>query len=105
MSRPYITQEMRASVAERYGCMAGDVVLIGCSYCGDPIVIDRTGKRVRFLDSWGRFYAELDHVEPLCWGGAHHADNLVPACMRCNRSKGGAGLADWAAREIAKLPR
>lgn len=84
---------MRREVAERYGCFAGDRVTIGCTYCGDPIVIDRTGRRVRFLDSFGRSFPELDHQEPLYWGGAHSADNLVPACLSCNRSKGPRRLA------------
>jgi 5-methylcytosine-specific restriction endonuclease McrA len=89
VSRPAITQAMRRSVADRYGCLPGDRLLIGCYYCGDPIIIDRTNpKRTRFLDSRGRSFPELDHVDPLFLGGPHTADNLVPACLRCNRSKG-----------------
>lgn len=79
---------MRAEIAERYGCGRGQRVTIGCHYCGDPIVIDRTSKRVRFLDSLGRSRPELDHVKPLFWGGPHTAENIVPACLSCNRSKG-----------------
>lgn len=87
--RPVITQAMRREVAERYGCAAGEQVTIGCSYCDDPITIDRTNpKRTRFLDGQGRSYPELDHREPLYWGGPHTVANLVPACLRCNRSKG-----------------
>lgn len=97
MTRPAITKPMRAAVAERYGCHEGDLVIIGCAYCGDPIFIDRqTPRRVRFLDSWGRSYPELDHVEPLFWDGPHTADNLVPACLSCNRSKGPRQLTDEA---------
>jgi 5-methylcytosine-specific restriction endonuclease McrA len=89
--RPYINQEMRREVAERYGCGDGERVEIACAYCGDPITIDRTNpKRVRFLDSGGTCRPELDHVESLFLGGPHVASNLVPACLRCNRSKGGA---------------
>jgi 5-methylcytosine-specific restriction endonuclease McrA len=89
MTRPTIDQEMRRAVAERYGCRDGQRVVIGCHYCGDAIVIDRTARnRTKFLDELGRSRPELDHVEPLYWGGSHHADNLVPACLRCNRSKG-----------------
>lgn len=30
---------------------------------------------------------EMDHVVPLARGGAHAADNVVPACSQCNSSK------------------
>lgn len=30
---------------------------------------------------------EADHVVALFRGGAHCADNIVPACVRCNRGK------------------
>lgn len=33
-------------------------------------------------------FAEWDHFIPLSRGGAHEIGNLVPACKRCNRSKG-----------------
>lgn len=29
----------------------------------------------------------LDHVEPLATNGEHSAENIVPACARCNASK------------------
>ena len=32
-------------------------------------------------------YWELDHVTPLSAGGRHEPDNLVAACMKCNRKK------------------
>lgn len=87
--RTPITQAMRREIAERYGCGPGERVVIGCHYCGDPITIDRTNpKRTRFLDGLGRSYPELDHVKPLFWAGSHTVDNIVPACLRCNRSKG-----------------
>jgi 5-methylcytosine-specific restriction endonuclease McrA len=94
MPRPAINQAMRAAVAERYGCARGARATIGCAYCGDTIIIDRTTpKRTRFLDVLGRSFPELDHVRPLFWGGPHTADNLVPACLSCNRSKGPRRLA------------
>lgn len=37
----------------------------------------------------------LDHVIALKSGGSHSADNLVPACISCNSSKGATQLADW----------
>jgi len=43
---------------------------------------------------------EIDHVQPWIQGGPTIASNLVAACQRCNRSKGGRTPAEW---EIAKL--
>ncbi len=94
MRRPAITQAMRAQVAERYGCRPGQTKEIACHYCGALIVISRLGRRTRFLDSRGRSRPELDHVEPLYWGGEHVVANLVPACLSCNRSKGPRRLAE-----------
>lgn len=76
-------------MALRYGCEDGQRVPIGCHYCGDFILIDRTNPRkTRFLDANGTSRPELDHVEPLYRGGPHTAANLVPSCLSCNRSKG-----------------
>ena len=46
-----------------------------CQYCGRTAADD-----VRL---------EIDHVTPLCKGGTDTEDNLITACMGCNRSKGG----------------
>lgn len=48
-----------------------------CCYCDEPATA-------------------LDHVTPIVNGGADAARNLVPACKRCNSSKGAKSLADWA---------
>jgi len=43
----------------------------------------------------------LDHVLAESKGGIKSRKNLVPACARCNKSKGSKHLTDW---YIAKLP-
>ncbi|WP_009630711.1 HNH endonuclease [Synechocystis sp. PCC 7509] len=43
----------------------------------------------------------LDHVLAESKGGIKSRQNLVPACARCNKSKGSKHLTDW---YIAKLP-
>lgn len=43
----------------------------------------------------------LDHVIAESKGGIKSRNNLVPACARCNKSKGSKHLTDW---YIAKLP-
>lgn len=44
----------------------------------------------------------VDHVVPLSRGGTHWEGNLVPACKRCNSSKGTRLLTEWKTlREVA----
>lgn len=46
-----------------------------------------------------------DHVVPLALGGADSIDNIVPACQRCNTSKGTLTLDEWAvSRERRGMP-
>ncbi|WP_405560649.1 HNH endonuclease [Streptomyces sp. NBC_01180] len=59
--------------------------------------------RTDILDRWGHqcCYCDapaehLDHVTPISKGGADADWNLVPACARCNCSKGAKTLAQWA---------
>ncbi|MCK5433119.1 MAG: HNH endonuclease [Gammaproteobacteria bacterium] len=47
-----------------------------CAYCGDE-------------------WEHIDHVVPLYLGGVNTVTNLVPACCRCNSSKGYKMLEDW----------
>ena len=37
----------------------------------------------------------IDHVVPLIMGGEHSIDNVLPACVSCNCSKGGKNLLVW----------
>jgi 5-methylcytosine-specific restriction endonuclease McrA len=43
----------------------------------------------------GAHATHLDHVHPLSKGGADAEHNIVPACQRCNLSKGAKTLAEW----------
>lgn len=47
-----------------------------CAYCSGP-------------------YQALDHVLPVSRGGGNEAANIVPACIKCNTSKGRKTLAEW----------
>jgi 5-methylcytosine-specific restriction endonuclease McrA len=67
--------------------------------------------RTAILARWGRACAycngvatHLDHVHPLSRGGADAEHNIVPACARCNLSKGAKTLAEWAATFVAEPP-
>lgn len=55
-----------------------------CAYCGFQ------SKRIT-----------LDHVIPESKGGMDIRGNLVPACVKCNRSKGSKNLADWYIASLA----
>lgn len=46
----------------------------------------------------------IDHVVPLKRGGRHAVGNLVPACKRCNSSKGSLLLIEWRASKRHGLP-
>lgn len=38
---------------------------------------------------------QADHVVPIAKGGRHSIGNLVPACSKCNQSKGSKLLIEW----------
>lgn len=57
-----------------------------CAYCG-------SGERL----AW-------DHVTPIARGGAHSVGNLLPACTRCNSSKGSTFLYQWKHRDRFNTP-
>lgn len=47
-----------------------------CAYCG-----------CRLGEGEGEERPTMDHVIPLCQGGQHSKENVVPACKRCNSVK------------------
>lgn len=53
-----------------------------CWHCSKKLAWKNYGKR----DERGAW--EVDHSRPLARGGADYLRNLVPACVKCNRSKG-----------------
>ncbi|MFE4367961.1 MULTISPECIES: HNH endonuclease [unclassified Streptomyces] len=46
----------------------------------------------------------LDHVVPLSKGGTDTADNMVPACAKCNLSKGAKTLMEWRGDDTFPTP-
>lgn len=67
--------------------------------------------RTAILARWGHRCAycpavakHLDHVNPLSKGGTDTEDNIVPACQRCNLSKGAKTLAEWSETFGPELP-
>ena len=58
-----------------------------CAYCDVELVWD---KGYNEDDGWTR-----DHLVPLALGGLHVADNIVPACRKCNAAKHTTPLRDF----------
>lgn len=61
----------------------------------------------KFRDAYGRVRCAycrkackptIDHVIPISRGGKHDTKNVVPACLRCNRSKHNRLLSEWRPR-------
>jgi 5-methylcytosine-specific restriction endonuclease McrA len=38
---------------------------------------------------------QMDHIVPVVSGGGSSLENLIPACSKCNQSKGSKDVADW----------
>ena len=52
-----------------------------CWHCGKKLSFSNYGKFGK-KGAW-----EIDHSRPLAQGGTDNLNNLVPACISCNRSK------------------
>ena len=59
----------------------------------------RQGRRCAYCPSLAD---TIDHVIPLVRGGTNYEGNLVPACRRCNGSKGGRLVVEWRAGRSAR---
>ena len=46
----------------------------------------------------------MEHVIPLSRGGGHVVSNLVPACRKCNLSKGNKLVSEWKPRHKYRIP-
>lgn len=56
-----------------------------CAYCGNPPIDDKS--------------LTLDHVKPRAKGGEDITSNCIPACKRCNHSKGSENWVEWFNRQ------
>ena len=66
-----LTREQASELIDRWGGR--------CAYCGDRVY--------RSMN--------MEHIEPLSRGGADEPENIVPACLTCNVSKGELFLLEW----------
>lgn len=56
-----------------------------CAYCNNPPIDDKS--------------LTVDHVKPKARGGEDRTSNCVPACSRCNHSKGSEDWRQWFSRQ------
>lgn len=73
-TRKLVSQRDLNRAKSRYG---------GCAYCGDS-----------------KADCHWDHVLPLARGGTTSKGNLLPACPRCNMSKGAKTVMEWRVRML-----
>lgn len=73
-----ITKAVRDTVIKRDGML--------CRYCGRAVRLRRDRTDI------ARDTMELEHVMPLIAGGRSTVENLVVACLWCNRKKAGRPL-------------
>lgn len=62
-----------------------DAWLNRCAYCNNPPIDDKS--------------LTVDHVKPKAKGGEDRTSNCVPACTRCNHSKGSENWLEWFGRQ------
>ena len=75
MTSPEAKKMWRKAIKDHFDCR--------CVYCGEQF---------KHTD------LTLDHVKPRCKGGETVSQNLVPACLKCNQSKGSENWREWMRR-------
>lgn len=56
-----------------------------CAYCGQPPIDDLS--------------LTIDHIRPKSKGGSDRTSNIIPACLKCNHSKGSEDWLQWFVRQ------
>lgn len=88
-----IPERTRREVARRAGCEPGETCDARCNWCGAPGTVIWNRLANGKPGSWVQFKGlELDHVIPEFSGGSSEPDNIVLACVACNRSRGHNGM-------------
>ena len=72
MTSPEAKKLWRRAIKEHFNCT--------CVYCGESYALSELA---------------LDHVHPKTLGGEDITSNLVPACVKCNQSKGSNNWLSW----------
>lgn len=91
-----IPAAVRRELAARHGCEPGASVRAKCAYCDFIGGIHWTVQPTDRGPGWVAFTGlEMDHVIAEIEGGQSSADNLVLACLPCNRSKSIKAVSAW----------
>jgi len=56
-----------------------------CAYCGNPPIDNAS--------------LTIDHIRPKSKGGSDSTNNVTPACLKCNHSKGSENWLEWYQRQ------
>lgn len=89
---PKIREAVRKSRIKRRKLMAGSrIETIGPFEWS--IVLSLWKNRCAYCGVGGKM--TQDHITPLSKGGSHTLDNIVPACIDCNRAKGTKDVEDF----------
>lgn len=78
--RGYRRRLMHQQASDEVRALVAQLLEEPCAYCGSTEQIT------------------IDHIVPLSRGGRHEVENLAPACLPCNCSKGARLLSEWAGR-------
>jgi hypothetical protein len=86
-----VIQPTDAEILEALQILDIDASDVRCAYCGDPST-------------------EWDHLRPLVvdqrpTGYISEIGNLVPACGKCNQSKGNKYWCDWISSDVPQSPK
>jgi hypothetical protein len=86
-----VIEPTEAEVLEALRILGMSPTDVRCAYCGDP-------------------FTEWDHLRPLVneqrpTGYISEIGNLVPACGKCNQSKGNKNRRDWIVSRAKRSPR
>lgn len=68
-----------------------------CFYCGRKVRIAPMG------EVHAQYSATVEHLKPLCFGGADSYSNLAVACHRCNTARGAAWHLSWLGQWAGQL--
>ena len=91
-----ISAAVRREVAAQYGCTYGNTVHARCEYC---LHVGAIHWFTNSKPGWPAFIdLELDHRISEFKGGPSTADNIVLACLPCNRAKRERNADEWMGR-------
>jgi 5-methylcytosine-specific restriction endonuclease McrA len=91
-----IPAAVRRELAARHGCAPGASVDVKCAYCPSIGQVHWIVQPTDRGPGWVTFTGlEMDHIAAEIAGGATTAENLVLACVPCNRSKSVKPVSAW----------